>query len=98
MNRSFPQLGDLPGGIRYCKQGYGCAVGGTNWNVDFDFGAQGQIEGFDFWRPQGFARRRLAEYSFATPKELERSFKDAVEAGELEFSDYILYCLRSQAG
>lgn len=48
----------------YCKQGFGCAVDGPTWSVDFDFGDEGQIDGSDVWRLYAFARKRLADYEF----------------------------------
>lgn len=42
--------GELGGGVRYQKHGYGCDVQGIDWSVDFDFGENGQIDAFDEWR------------------------------------------------
>ena len=51
----IPQIGVLPGGIKYFKHGYGCAVHLDSGGVDFDFGENGEINGFDIWRLSGFA-------------------------------------------
>jgi hypothetical protein len=81
----------LPGGFTFYKHGFGCSVDGPEWGIDFDFGADGQIDGFDAWRLFAFARRRLSEYGFTSAEEIESAVYLAADAGELEFSGYILY-------
>lgn len=81
----------LPNGFSAYKHGVGCSVDGPEWGVDFDFGASGQIDGFDAWRLHDFARRRLREYEFSSEKDIETAVRLAAEAGELAFSGYILY-------
>jgi hypothetical protein len=81
----------LPNGFEAYKHGFGCSVDGPEWGVDFDFGAQGQIDGFDAWRLYDFARRRLEQYEFSSEKEIETAVRSAADAGDLEFSGYILY-------
>jgi hypothetical protein len=83
--------GPLPNGFTYHKHGYGCAVDGPAWGVDFDFGDAGQIDGFDAWRLFDFARERLAEYGFESEKEIESAVRLAAQARELAYSGYILY-------
>ncbi|MFO0602796.1 MAG: hypothetical protein U0324_06450 [Polyangiales bacterium] len=90
---SVPWRGDLGGGVRYHKHGYGCAAQARSWHVDFDFGDVGQIDGFDAWRLAGFAGGKLAKYGFASVDDLRRAFAAAVDAGELRHSGYILYYL-----
>ncbi len=55
---SIPQAGSLLNGYSYFKHGYGCAVRGPDWAVDFDFGECGQIDGFCPYRLEKFAQRR----------------------------------------
>ena len=62
----IPQLGKLIGGIPYFKHGFGCKVKLPRGAVDFDFGEQGQINGFDLWRLLDFAGSRLFEYGFSS--------------------------------
>jgi len=81
----------LPNGFRAYKHGFGCSVDGPEWGVDFDFGASGQIDGFDAWRLYDFARRRLSDYEFSSEQEIKSAVRLAAEAGDLEFSGYILY-------
>ena len=87
----IPQRGELEGGVRYFKHGYGCAVHLPTGTVDFDFGAQGEISGFDAWRLAGFAGDRLSAYGFADEDALTECFNAEVAAGALVYSGYILY-------
>lgn len=87
----IPGHGELEGGIRYYKHGYGCAVSLPTGEVDFDFGEKGEIDGFDLWRLSRFAETRLAEYGFETMAALEKSFVDAANLGSLVCEGYSLY-------
>ncbi len=89
----IPQIGVLPGGIKYFKHGYGCAVHLESGVVDFDFGENGEINGFDTWRLSGFANNRLSSYGFSSESDLEACFKAEVNAGTLLYSGYILHYL-----
>ena len=86
-----PARGSLPGGFKFYVHGFGCAVDGPEWGVDFDFGAAGEIDGFDATRLHDFARKRLADYGFRSEAEIDESIKSAERAGSLRFSGYILY-------
>ncbi|MEX0161698.1 hypothetical protein MRBLPD1_000152 [Pseudomonas brassicacearum] len=97
LETDIPQQGELEGGIRYFKHGYGCAVSLPTGKVDFDFGEQGEIGGFDIWRLAGFAGTRLTEYGFDTEDALKGSFQAAVKAGSLVYSGYILYYIAGVA-
>jgi hypothetical protein len=95
---NVPGRGDLAGGARYYKHGFGCAVRAPSWHVDFDFGDAGEIDGFDPSRLSSFAGSTLAEYGFETENQLKTAFAAAVEADELRFSGYISYYLVAGAG
>ena len=89
----IPQRGELQGGVRYFKHGYGCAVNLPSGKVDFDFGAEGQIDGFDLWRLVGFAEGRLIAYGFSSEQDVKSAFQSAEQSGKIVRSDYILYYL-----
>lgn len=89
----IPQKGELNGGVRYYKHGYGCAVHLPNGGVDFDFGANGEIDGFDLWRLIAFSEGRLDQYGFSNEKEMKEVFDSSARSGELRFSGYLLYYL-----
>ncbi|WP_377707742.1 DUF6896 domain-containing protein [Pseudomonas protegens] len=87
----IPDQGELAGGIRYFKHGYGCAVHLPTATVSFDFGEQGEIDGVTLSRLAGFAENRLVEYGFTDEDELKHCFDNEVAAGSLVYSGYILY-------
>ena len=86
----IPQQGELSGGVKYFKHGYGCAVHLPSGTVDFDFGEQGQITGFDAWRLIGFAAGGLGAYGFSSEQDIKNDFQASVEAGEIVSSNFIL--------
>jgi hypothetical protein len=90
--------GALANGFAFHKHGFGCAVRGPGWHVDFDFGAEGQIDGFDAWRLYDFAHEHLADYGFKSEEEIKVAIAAAVDAGELKSSGYILYYATNTAG
>ncbi|GGY61901.1 hypothetical protein GCM10011613_01690 [Cellvibrio zantedeschiae] len=85
--------GELKGGVKYFKHGYGCAVRLSSGPVDFDFGANGEYNGFDEWRLCGFLQSSKSPTTFKSESELKQEFRHAIENGELIFSGYILYFL-----
>lgn len=93
---AIPQMGVLVGEVKYFKHGYGCTVHLKGGAVDFDFGAKGEINGFDAWRLASFSEGRLARYGFMSKKELDACFDAEVAAGALVYSGYILYYLNLQ--
>src|SRR5579863_3535448 len=76
-----PEQGSLTDGFTYHKHGFGCAVAGPSWGVDFDFGDKGEIDGFDIWRLCAFARERLSEYGFESDEEIELAVRRVAETG-----------------
>ncbi|UCZ85824.1 hypothetical protein LGQ10_05835 [Pseudomonas sp. L5B5] len=83
--------GELAGGIRYFKHGYGCAVHLPSGIVDFDFGEHAQIDGVTVSRLAGFAGPGLADYGFADQQALQACFDQAVTTGSVVHSNYMLY-------
>lgn len=90
----LPAMDALKGGIRYRKHGYGCEVFLPGGVVDFDFGANGEYDGFDPWRLKSFAKGRLTEYGLSSEQDVDDLFKAAAQSGALIYSGYILYYFR----
>ncbi|MBA0195569.1 hypothetical protein H4F51_19700 [Pectobacterium brasiliense] len=78
-----PYSGELYGEIKYFKHGEGCLVMLNSGEVDFDFGQQGEIGGFNSWWLTRFAGLRLSEYGFNSEIEIFECLKSAFDAGEL---------------
>ncbi|WP_080407077.1 DUF6896 domain-containing protein [Burkholderia ubonensis] len=87
----IPVHGELEGGVHYFKHGSGCAVKLPTGEVDFDFGKDGEIGGFDEWRLTRFAKNKLEEYGFETEDSLKKHFTEAVIKGSLIRSEDFLY-------
>jgi hypothetical protein len=86
-----PGRGDLVGGGEYFIHGFGCAVRLPDTSVDFDFGDEGQIDGFDWDRLSRFAGKQLStRYGIRDENELRALIGDAHESGDLVHSGYIL--------
>lgn len=86
-----PGRGELVGGGEYVIHGYGCAVRLPDTSVDFDFGDDGQIDGFDWYRLSTFAGSRLSKrYCIRDEIELRALIDDAHASGDLVHSGYIL--------
>ncbi len=86
-----PGRGELTGGGEYFIHGFGCAVRLPDTSVDFDFGDDGQIDGFDWDRLSRFAGSQLAKrYGIRDENELRSLIDDAHASGDLVHSGYIL--------
>lgn len=86
-----PGRGELTGGGEYFIHGFGCAVRLPDTSVDFDFGDDGQIDGFDWDRLSRFAGSRLStRYGIRDEHELQALIDDAHSSGDLVHSGYIL--------
>jgi hypothetical protein len=75
----------------------GCAIKGANDSVDFDFGAKGEIDGFDPSRLWAFAAASKKDYGFASAKEIGEAIKKAATEGLIVFSGYMLYFPKKEA-
>ena len=86
-----PGRGQLVGGGEYFIHGFGCAVRLPDTSVDFDFGDDGQIDGFDWSRLSSFAGSNLSKrYGIRDQMELRSLIDDAHASGDLAHSGYIL--------
>ena len=91
LDLDIPANGELNNGIRYYKHGYGCKVHLSEGEVDFDFGRQGQIDGFDDWFLWKFCQGRSNTYAFATQQALFDCVQHALKEGKLVASSHDLY-------
>ncbi|MBT9519978.1 MAG: hypothetical protein IV101_03705 [Dechloromonas sp.] len=91
LNLNIPAQGELNGGIRYVKHGYGCWVHLPEGEVDFDFGQRGEIDGFDEWRLWKFCQHRPNTYAFDTQQALLDCVGHAFKEGKLAASSHNLY-------
>ncbi|MBW4695267.1 MAG: hypothetical protein KME27_26250 [Lyngbya sp. HA4199-MV5] len=81
--------------ISYFLHGYGCCVHLPSGRVDWDFGQEGQIDGFDVWRLYEFVEGGTQNFPELQDEEvLEAVFAEAESKGLFHKSDYILYYLK----
>lgn len=93
----IPSIGMLDGNVPYFKHGAGCEVIFETGPVDFDFGENGEIDGFDLWRLTRFTDRGHLSYGFRSPDEIEQAFNEAAMSGELHYSGNCLYYCSNHA-
>ncbi|WP_309741664.1 MULTISPECIES: DUF6896 domain-containing protein [unclassified Chamaesiphon] len=90
------QLGylDPEGKIFYFLHGYGCCVNLQSGRVDWDFGSEGQIDGFDLFRLHEFVNKGTQDFTeFRDEAILKAIFTEAELKGLIYKSDDILYYL-----
>lgn len=80
----LPQIGflDPEFRIKYCFHGIGCRVDLPSGTVDWDFGHDGRLDGFDAWRLWLFAVSMKGHFPrFAEKEVLDKAFREAVSLG-----------------
>ena len=88
----FEPSGTLPDGRTYRCHGVGCAIKATKGRtVDFDFGENGEFNGFSISRLLTFVGSTPGKFDFASREEISESFHEAISS--FRFSEYILYYL-----
>lgn len=86
------QTGILGGKHKYFFHGVGCAVHIDKKDIiDFDYGANGRIDGFDEWRLCGFIRARKKKYPYVKESDIKKWFQDALDANEIKRNDSLEY-------
>ncbi|UGQ47309.1 DUF6896 domain-containing protein [Massilia endophytica] len=87
--------GTLDVGVQYHKHGAGCMVELQSGTVDFDFGANGEIDGFDLWKLTQFVAHSDIDYGFESETEIEHAYNAALQSGEMLGSHRSLHYLAS---
>jgi hypothetical protein len=91
----IPHEGRLIDDRRYRKHGFGCTVELPSGSVDFDFGPEGQIDGFDAGRLAFFAKGRLEHFGYASAAQIEQDMQSAIRGGAVvSYEDSALLHLR----
>lgn len=75
----IPQYGIIGDNIEYGFHGIGCCVVFPDREVDFDFGPENRIDGFDLWRLTIYLESRK-DITTITAKELEEIFNSLIES------------------
>ena len=86
------QVGLLGGKYKYFFHGAGCAVHFSEKEmIDFDYGHNGRIDGFDEWRLNSFVRHRRDKYPNITESVIKQWFQEAIETNEIKKLDSMEY-------
>jgi len=79
-NDGLPQKGQLSDDVRYEFHGVGCLLVFPEYEVDFDFGPDGRIDGFDLWRLGLYVESRPDKYPYYKDSNvLKKDFELAVK-------------------
>ena len=79
------RCGEVIDGVEYELHGIGCAIHFPAESVDFDYGSNNRIDGFDEWRLYMYATDRPVKYKkFTDMKLLESEFKTYIDTGRIE--------------
>jgi hypothetical protein len=82
-------------GYKIRPHGYGMAVNTGNFKIDFDFGKNGELNGFDPWRLHEFARINKIKTNLETEEMIKLAIEEAVQKSEIYKSSYINYYVNS---
>ena len=79
------RCGGINDSVEYKLHGVGCAIHFPTELVDFDYGPNNRIDGFDVWRIYMYATDRPEEYKKYTDRNfLESEFKSYIASGRIE--------------
>ncbi len=81
--KKISQRGSVSGDVTYELHGVGCRVYISEICIDFDYGPEGRVDGFDLWRLFIYACERPDKYDKYTNKEfLENDFNEYLKLGK----------------
>ena len=81
-NNYIPRSGTLSDTINYQFHGIGCLFEFEDYDVDFDFGENWRIDGFDLWRLSLYVEERPSKYlKYNDKSKLKQDFEQAIEQG-----------------
>jgi hypothetical protein len=97
-SNKIPQRGTVVADVTYELHGIGCSVYLSEICIDFDYGPDGRVDGFDAWRLYMYACEMPRKYKKYTNKDsLEREFNAYLKEGKakrIEGSTSSLYFLQ----
>jgi hypothetical protein len=84
-SKQIERCGEITDEIQYELHGVGCAIHFPSESVDFDYGSNSRIDGFDAWRLYIFASDRPLIYEkYCDKKTLEKEFKELISLNRIE--------------
>ncbi len=83
------------GGYKIRPHGYGMEIEVAGKTIDFDFGINGEIDGFDAWRLSYFSRRNNLKNRLKSEEDINSAILGAVDSGHIVKSEGLNYYTRS---
>jgi len=84
-SNQIQRCGDITDNTQYELHGVGCIVHLTSESVNFDYGSNSRIDGFDVWRLYIYALDRPHIYEkYCDKKTLEKEFKELISLNRIE--------------
>ncbi|MBF6029052.1 hypothetical protein ICY20_15005 [Pseudomonas sp. P115] len=84
-SNKIPQRGSVTDDVTYELHGIGCSVCLSEICVDFDYGPDGRVDGFDPWRLYMYACEVPRKFKKYTDKEfLDREFDEYLKKGKAQ--------------
>ncbi|WP_051435666.1 DUF6896 domain-containing protein [Shewanella fidelis] len=81
------KMGYESGGYRIRPHGYGMEITIDGKTIDFDFGAAGEINGFDAWRLYHFVKSNKIKTHLKSEEAIQDSITKAISSGSIYKSD-----------
>ncbi len=82
-SKKIPQRGSVTGDITYELHGIGCRVYLPEACIDFDYGPDERVDGFDIWRLYIYACELPRRYKkYANKESLEHDFNEYLKLGK----------------
>ena len=83
--KAIKRCGKVTRGVNYELHGIGCLINLSTGSVDFDYGPNGEINGFDTWRLYNFARDRPSKHKKYCNKEtIEKEFEEYINLKKIK--------------
>ncbi|WP_446739719.1 DUF6896 domain-containing protein [Pseudomonas sp. TH15] len=84
-SKKIERCGEIINGIQYELHGVGCAIHFPTESVDFDYGSNNRIDGFDAWRLYIYASDRPLKYKkYCDKKIVEKELNEYIASGRIE--------------
>ncbi|WP_192564098.1 DUF6896 domain-containing protein [Pseudomonas gozinkensis] len=83
--KAIKRCGKVTGGVKYELHGIGCFIHLPKETVNFDYGPNGEINGFDIWRLYNFACDRPSKHKKYCDEEIvEKEFKEYINLNKIK--------------
>ncbi len=82
---AIKRRGRVTRGAKYELHGIGCRINLSTGSVDFDYGPNGEINGFDAWRLYNFARERPSKHrKYCDEETIKKELKEYIELKKIK--------------